>query len=72
MSLTTFLAIYAAILSSIWLGWNLYRELYDRACVKISISLMRIATGEPMESNLPSLLICPSKTTAEPYTWSSK
>jgi hypothetical protein len=45
MSLTTILAIYAAILSSILLGWNLYRELHDRARVKISVSLMRLATG---------------------------
>jgi|ERR1035437_6232216 hypothetical protein len=45
MSLTTILAIYAAIISSILLGWNLYRELHDRARVKISISLMRIETG---------------------------
>ena len=45
MSLTTGLAIYAAIVSSIGLGWNLYRELHDRARVKISLSLMRIATG---------------------------
>jgi hypothetical protein len=45
MSITTIIAIYAAILSSIGVGWNLYRELYDRARVKISISLMRIATG---------------------------
>lgn len=46
MSLTTFLAIYAAILSSIGLGWHLYRDLYDRARVKVSVSLMRLATGE--------------------------
>jgi hypothetical protein len=45
MSLTTILAIYAAILSSICLGWNLYREMHDRAHVKISVSLMRISTG---------------------------
>jgi hypothetical protein len=45
MSLTTILAIYAAILSSICLGWNLYRELHDRPRVKVLISLMRIATG---------------------------
>jgi hypothetical protein len=45
MSLTTILAIYAAIVSSILLGWNLYRELHNRARVKISISLMRIETG---------------------------
>jgi hypothetical protein len=45
MSLTTILAIYAATLSSILLGWNLYRELCDRARVKISVSLMRLATG---------------------------
>jgi hypothetical protein len=44
MSLTTGLAIYAAVVSSILLGWNLYRELHDRARVKISISLMRLAT----------------------------
>jgi len=45
MSLTTFLAIYAAVLSSIGLGWNLYRELYDRTRVKVSVSLMRLMTG---------------------------
>jgi hypothetical protein len=45
MSLTTILAIYAVIVSSILLGWNLYRELYDQARVKISVSLMRIETG---------------------------
>jgi hypothetical protein len=45
MSLTTILAIYAAIVSSICLGWNLYRELHDRACVKISISLMSQVPG---------------------------
>ena len=45
MSLTTILAIYAAIVSSICLGWNLYRELSGRARVKISVSLMRLATG---------------------------
>jgi hypothetical protein len=45
MSLTTILAIYAAIVSSILLGWNLYSELSDRARVKISVSLMRLATG---------------------------
>jgi hypothetical protein len=42
MSLTTGLAIYAAIVSSVLLGWNLYREFHDRARVKISVSLMRI------------------------------
>jgi hypothetical protein len=45
MSLTTILAIYAAIVSSICLGWLLYRELSDRARVKISVSLMRLATA---------------------------
>ena len=45
MSLTTILAIYAAVVSSILLAWNLYRELNDRARVKISISLMRLATA---------------------------
>jgi hypothetical protein len=45
MSLTTGLAIYAAILSSIGVGWNVYRELSDRARVKVLVSLMRISTG---------------------------
>ena len=45
MSLTTILAIYAAIVSSIGVGWNLYRELHDRPRVKISVSLKRLATG---------------------------
>jgi hypothetical protein len=45
MSLTTILAAYAAILSTVAIGWQVYRELSDRARVKISVSLMWIATG---------------------------
>jgi hypothetical protein len=45
MSLTTLLAIYAAIASTIALGWNLYRQLQDRTRVKISVSLMQLTTG---------------------------
>jgi hypothetical protein len=45
MSLTTILAAYAAILSTVAVGWQVYRELSDRARVKISVSLMRLATG---------------------------
>ena len=45
MSLTNILATYAPILACIGIGWNLYRESHDRARVKISVSLMRVATG---------------------------
>ena len=45
MSLTAFLATYGALLSSVALGWNLYRDLRDRASVKVRLSLKRIATS---------------------------
>jgi hypothetical protein len=40
--LTTFLAVWGAILSSITFGWTLYRDLRDRAKVKISARLRLI------------------------------
>lgn len=43
MSLTGLLAAYGAVLSSIGLGWNLYRDLHNRANLKISVALRRIA-----------------------------
>lgn len=45
MSLTTILAAYAAILSTIGIGWHFYRELSDRTRVKISVSLVRLTPG---------------------------
>lgn len=38
-NLTPFLAVWGAILSSITLGWTLYRDLRDRAKVKVSARL---------------------------------
>jgi hypothetical protein len=45
MSLTTILAIYAAIVSSIALGWQVYREFSDRVRIKITVSLIRLTPG---------------------------
>lgn len=39
LNLTTFLAVWGAILSSIMLGWTLYRDLRDRPKVKLSARL---------------------------------
>lgn len=40
--LTKFLAVWGAILSSITFGWSLYRDLRDRAKIKLSAELRRI------------------------------
>lgn len=45
MGITEFLATYAAILSSIGLGWTLYRDLLDRAKLQVSVRVRRIAVG---------------------------
>lgn len=37
--LTTFLAVWGAILSSVMLGWTLYRDLRDRAKIKLTAKL---------------------------------
>ena len=44
-SLTEFLAAYGALLASIGFGWNLYRDLLDRARLQVSVNVRRIATG---------------------------
>jgi len=46
ISLTSFLAAYGALLSSIGFGWNLYRDLHDRARLKVVAHLRRIARTE--------------------------
>jgi hypothetical protein len=43
---TTFLAIWGAILSSITFGWTLYRDLRDRAKVKVTAQVRRIVQRE--------------------------
>ena len=43
--LTEFLAAYAAILSSVGFGWNLYRDLLDRAKLQVTANVRRIAQG---------------------------
>lgn len=40
--LTSFLAVWGAILSSITFGWTLYRDVRDRAKIKLSAELRRI------------------------------
>jgi|SRR5579859_875265 len=44
--LTKFLAVWGAILSSITFGWTLYRDLRDRAKLKIKAELRRIGQRE--------------------------
>jgi hypothetical protein len=41
-SLTEFLAAWGALLASIGLGWNLYRDLLDRAKLQVSVNVRRI------------------------------
>ena len=45
MTLTQFLAGYGALLSSIAFGWNIYRDLLDRAKLQVSANVRRIVTG---------------------------
>ena len=46
LSMTSLLAAYGAILSSIGLGWNLYRDLHDRARLKVVARIRRIAQNQ--------------------------
>jgi len=43
ITITGLLAMYGAVLSSIGLGWNLYRDLQDKARLKVEIHIRRIA-----------------------------
>jgi hypothetical protein len=45
-NLTTFFAIYAALLSSFTFGWNIFRDLLDKAKLKVSARLGRLARNE--------------------------
>jgi hypothetical protein len=45
MSLTAILAAYAAFVSTVAVGWQLYREFSDQTRIKISVSLVRLTTG---------------------------
>ncbi len=42
IDVTDVLAVYGAALSSIALGWNLYRDLHDRARLKVSAHVRRV------------------------------
>ncbi|MBI3933376.1 MAG: hypothetical protein HY316_01705 [Acidobacteria bacterium] len=42
VGVTDILAIYGAILASVGLGWNLYRDLLDRARLKVKANVRRI------------------------------
>ena len=42
-NLTKFLAVWGALLSTLGMGWNLYRDLHDRARLKVVAHLRRIA-----------------------------
>jgi hypothetical protein len=44
--LTMFLAVWGAILSSITFGWTLYRDMRDRAKIKLTAQLRRIGRRE--------------------------
>jgi len=46
ITLTGWLAFYGAIVSSIAVGWNMYRDLRDRARLKVEINVRRIV-GSP-------------------------
>ncbi len=43
--MTLFLAIWGAFLSSVTFGWNLFRDLRDRAKLKVQIRVRRIGVG---------------------------
>jgi hypothetical protein len=45
-SLTSFLAVWGAILSSITFGWTLYRDVRDRAKIRLSAQVRRIGQRE--------------------------
>jgi hypothetical protein len=45
ITLTGLLAFYGAILSSIGLGWNLYRDMRDRARVRVRMHIRRLVRG---------------------------
>ena len=44
-NLTTFLAVWGAILSSITFGWTLFRDLRDKAKFQVNIKVRRIGVG---------------------------
>jgi hypothetical protein len=45
LSLTSLLAAYGATLSSITFGWTLFRDLRDRASLKVIVRVRRIGVG---------------------------
>jgi hypothetical protein len=45
LTLTSVLAFYGAILSSITFGWTLFRDLRDRAKLKVIVKVRRIGVG---------------------------
>lgn len=58
VTLTQLLAVYGATLSSIALGWNLYRDLVDRGKLKVSAAIQRLVVSEDgktygVKHNLP-------------------
>src|SRR5262249_1578622 len=44
--LTEFLATWGALLSTFGLGWNLYRDLHDRARIRLDARIRRLGRGE--------------------------
>lgn len=45
-SLTEFLAAWGALLASVGFGWNVYRDVLDRARLQISVNVRRIGRSE--------------------------
>ncbi|MFZ0563080.1 MAG: hypothetical protein WAM43_15800 [Terriglobales bacterium] len=64
ISITSLLAAYGAILSSVGLGWNLYRDLHDRARLKVIAHPRRIAQsalGDKVYAVAPRLPVVASE-----------
>lgn len=51
-NLTTFLAVWGALLSSVGLGWNLFRDLNNRGRLRVSCYLANLVSeGEGVDPN---------------------
>ena len=57
ISVTTWLAVYGAILSSILLGWNLYRDLTDKGKLKVHCYVGKFVTEKGTIDDRPHLVL---------------
>jgi len=52
ISLTTLIAVYGAILSSVLLGWNIYRDLTNKGKLRVHCNIGKLITsGAPKDEN---------------------